>query len=135
VEGSLSGYNRCLQKGLGDYVIKHDLRMPLDLGKKYDMAICTEVAEHIETPFSSVLVSSLVKHSDIVWFSFNSVDGHTHHSNCQPSKFWINLLNFFGYGFLQPHPRWKMELQERLDLVFYNRNTLGVLPQDLIINL
>jgi len=135
IEGSLAGYNKCVEKGLKDFVIRHDLRIPLDLGKRYDMAICTEVAEHIEVSFSSVLVSSLVRHSDVVWFSFNSSDGHTHHSNCQPSKFWINLFRMYGYEYLQPNLKWKKQLQDRLDLVFYRKNTFGVLPQDLIINL
>jgi len=134
IEGSLAGYNRCVERGLKDFVIRHDLRTPLNLDKRYDMAICTEVAEHIEIPFSSVLVTSLVRHSDIVWFSFNSVDGHTHHSNCQPAKFWINLFDVYGYGFLQPNPKWKRDLQDRLDLIFYNKRRFINLPHDLIIN-
>lgn len=102
IEGSISGYNKCLLRGISDSIIhRFDLRNSINLNRKFDISICTEVAEHIETPFSSQLIKTLTDHSDIVWFSFEPPDtnnSHYHHCNEQPEKFWVNLFDFFGYG-------------------------------------
>jgi 2-polyprenyl-3-methyl-5-hydroxy-6-metoxy-1,4-benzoquinol methylase len=135
VEGSLAGYNKCVDRGLSEIVMNHDLRLPLNLGDKYDFCICTEVAEHIEPSFTSVLISNIVNHSDLVWFSFNSVDGHHHHSNCQPQVFWNNIFNFFNYGVLYTKKQYKNDLDHRLDCIFYNKSVFGELDENVIINL
>ena len=70
VEGVLGGINTCLHRGIpSSRLIQHDLRLPLALHQKFDVAISTEVAEHLEGPFSSTLVLSLVAHSDVIWWS------------------------------------------------------------------
>lgn len=101
VEGTHSGHDRTVARGVPQSrVIRHDLRQPLVLGRQFDMVLCTEVAEHIECPFSSQLIQNLVKHSQLVWFSFeepSTNDAHYHHSNEQPEMFWINLFRFYGY--------------------------------------
>jgi hypothetical protein len=101
VEGTRVGYDKTIARGVpASRVIRHDLRLPLALGRQFDMALCTEVAEHIECPFSSQLVQNLVNHSQLVWFSFEEPgtnDAHYHHSNEQPAPFWINLFRFYGY--------------------------------------
>jgi len=101
VEGSESGYERTLERGIqSDNVIQHDLRRPLDLERTYDLVLCTEVAEHIEPPFSSQLVHNAVKHGGVIWFSFEEPgtnEDHYHHMNEQPKKFWANLFQFYGY--------------------------------------
>lgn len=101
VEGSSAGVKRALARGVpAKNLQQHDLRRPLDLKRRFDIAVCTEVAEHIECPFSSQLIQNLVSHSDVVWFSFEPPDTnepHYHHSNEQPAKFWLNLFRFFGY--------------------------------------
>jgi len=101
IEGSHAGVARTLSRGVPvGRVLRHDLRRPLSLTRQFDIAMCTEVAEHIECPFSGELVQTLVDHSRIVWFSFESPgtnEAHYHHSNEQPPKFWINLFRFHGY--------------------------------------
>ena len=101
VEGTHVGVRKTLERGVpAARVIRHDLRLSLSLGRTFDMALCTEVAEHIECPFSSQLVQNLVSHSQLVWFSFEEPatnDAHYHHSNEQPERFWINLFRFYGY--------------------------------------
>ncbi|MEA2463508.1 MAG: hypothetical protein QOJ98_1255, partial [Acidobacteriota bacterium] len=96
VEGTRVGYDRSVARGVPrSQIVHHDLRVPLSLGRQFDMALCTEVAEHIECPFSSQLVQNLVTHSQLVWFSFEEPgtnDAHYHHSNEQPEPFWINLF-------------------------------------------
>ena len=107
IEGSDVGYRKTLNRIGTKYaqqVIKHDLRMPLNLGRQFDMVICTEVAEHIEPPFSSQLVQTLTNHSNIIWFSFEEPDTneeHYHHCNEQPEKFWCNLFKFYHFTMLR----------------------------------
>lgn len=104
LEGTQAGYKKCLKEGIKEEIIfKHDLRKEIVFNKKFDISICTEVAEHIEIPFSSQLILTLVKHSDLVWFSFEAPgtnQAHYHHCNEQPEKFWINLFDFYNYGAL-----------------------------------
>jgi SAM-dependent methyltransferase len=100
VEGSKVGYEETIQRVPEERVINHDLRNRLDINQKFDIALCTEVAEHIEPPFSSQLVQNATNHSDLVWFSFEEPEtneNHYHHMNEQPAKFWHNLFQFYGY--------------------------------------
>jgi SAM-dependent methyltransferase len=107
IEGTKAGYNKCLDRGIPEKcLLKHDIRKPLSLNRKFDIALCTEVAEHIEPPFSSQLVMNLVHHSNLIWFSFEEPgtnEAHYHHSNEQPAIFWKNLYAFYEYG-MEPLP-------------------------------
>jgi cyclopropane fatty-acyl-phospholipid synthase-like methyltransferase len=102
IEGSKCGYEASLRKNIpANILIQHDLRRAINLHKKFDIVLCTEVGEHIETPFTSQLIKTLVEHSNLVWFSFeppNTNDAHLHHCNEMPEKFWINIFNFYNYG-------------------------------------
>ncbi len=96
----------------GEYVSKDDLMidesefLPSDLtcgvmlGKKYDLAISVEVAEHLPVSASDTLVRDLCRASDIVLFSAAHVgQGGDGHINCQPFEFWQEkfLNNNFHY--------------------------------------
>lgn len=65
--------DQCVARGVPvEQTLRHDLRksLPHDRpGKRFDIALCTEMAEHVEPPFSSMVVHNLVRHSDLVWFS------------------------------------------------------------------
>lgn len=112
IEGSKIGYEKTRMrldaKNLNNVnLIKHDLRKNLNLERKFDLVICTEVAEHIEPPFSALLVLNLISHGDLIWFSTEppfTNDAHYHHSNEQPTKFWSNLFKFYDFStFLLNH--------------------------------
>jgi SAM-dependent methyltransferase len=45
-----------------------NLEDPLDLQRKFDLVLCTEVGEHVAEAYSAQLVRSLVAHSDLVFF-------------------------------------------------------------------
>lgn len=126
IEGSNAGYEFCLKRGIpNSCVIRYDLRKPLPyLGKKFDISICTEVAEHIEIPFSSQLIQTITTYSDLVWFSFEAAasnSAHYHHCNEQPDKFWINLFDFFGYKPISIPPEIGKSLAFRGTHIFYNK--------------
>jgi hypothetical protein len=64
VEGTGAGYEKTLNRGVPkEQVVQHDLRHPIYLGRRFDVAVCTEVVEHVEPPFSSQIVLSLVLHA------------------------------------------------------------------------
>ncbi|MEO2006817.1 MAG: class I SAM-dependent methyltransferase, partial [Candidatus Poribacteria bacterium] len=101
VEGSKAGVARAVQRGVpGSRLLRHDLRLPLRLERRFDMVMCTEIAEHIEPPFSSQLIHTISEHSDVCWFSSEppgTNQDHLHHCNEQPDVFWINLFRFYGF--------------------------------------
>jgi len=126
IEGSKCGYDASLSKGIpSNRIIRHDLRREIQLNRKFDIACCTEVAEHVETPFSSQLIKTLTDHSDIIWFSFEEPGtnmAHYHHPNEQPAKFWINLFDFYGYKCLQIPDSVAITYDWRGRYIFYNKN-------------
>ena len=101
VEGAKSGYQSALRRGIpSENLILHDIRTRLDLKKRFNVVICTEVAEHIEAPLAGVLVDNLTRHSDIIWFSFeepNTNEAAYYHVNEMPLKYWRHLFAFYGY--------------------------------------
>lgn len=131
LEGTRAGIDACHKKDVHlDMIIQHDFRhgfitMLRDkvIKQYFDIALCTEVAEHIEPPFSSVLVKSLVDAAPFIWFSFeepNTNPAHIHHPNEMPAKFWINLFDFYGYKAYKL-PQWVYDQTEgRGSYVFYD---------------
>ena len=66
-----------------------DLEAPLDLGRRFDLAICLEVAEHLTPDASEQLLDSLTAAADVVIFS--AAIPHqpgTNHINCQWQSHW-----------------------------------------------
>lgn len=86
-------------------IIKADIRRlsfdPLSELDRVDCICCSEVAEHIEPPFAGLLVQTLTKHSDVIFWSHarphEHAPCHIHHPNEQPDRYWISLFAFFGY--------------------------------------
>lgn len=75
-----------------------DLVKPWDLGRRFDLAQCMEVAEHLPTAASANLVSSLTKHADVVMFSAAPPgQGGQDHINERPYEFWHQLFTENGY--------------------------------------
>lgn len=67
----------------------HDLSKPLDLGRRFDLVMSLEVAEHLPAETSETFVESLVRHGDAVLFSAAiPMQGGTHHVNEQWCEFW-----------------------------------------------
>jgi hypothetical protein len=131
VEGALGGVKKCLARGIPSQSLLHrDLRLPLTLNRHFDMALCTEVAEHIEPPFSSQLVLNLVTHSDIIYFSFEDRTSgnfnHIHHNNEQPAKFWVNLFAFYGYEYVKLPESVLSLVEDRGGYVFYNKKKVDI---------
>lgn len=130
IEGTQAGMAKSGSTGAYSQLFGHDLRRPFyTRDGKEPIALCTEVAEHIEPPFSSVLVKSLCDASDLVWFSSeepNTNPAHIHHPNEMPDKFWINLFDFYGYGCYKL-PDWVFDQTEgRGKYIFYNKSVYDI---------
>lgn len=81
------------------YLIKVlDLERGFDLGRRFDLAICLEVAEHLSPAAADPLVASLTSHADIVLFSAAiPFQGGHHHVNEQFPDYWAQ--RFARHGF------------------------------------
>lgn len=67
-----------------------DLRNPIDLRRKFDLAICIEVAEHLPASAADTIIETVTRHSDIVLFSAAIPNqGGEDHLNEQWPAYWI----------------------------------------------
>jgi hypothetical protein len=80
-----------------------DLTRRLTLDRRYDLATCLEVAEHLPTERSSGLVEDLTAAAPVVLFSAAIPgQGGTDHINEQWPFFWRDLFARRGYVRLDP---------------------------------
>ena len=80
-----------------------DLTRPLDLERRFDLATCFEVGEHIPADSAETLVRTLVKHSDVVAFSAAVPrQGGLNHINLQWPSYWAEIFMKFGYRLYDP---------------------------------
>jgi SAM-dependent methyltransferase len=65
---------------------------------KYDIAICLEVAEHIQELLADAVVEKLVSLAPVIIFSaaLPGQGGHGH-INCQPKSYWEQKFNNLNY--------------------------------------
>lgn len=90
--------------------------------KKYDLAICLEVVEHLSLSRANLLVKELTELSDLVLFSGATVgqpgDGHI---NNQFISYWANEFKKNGYqAFDLIRPR----IQNEMDIPHWYRNNI-----------
>jgi SAM-dependent methyltransferase len=114
----VGGWLRCLERnGVtdyfgfdGDYIPLDMLHIPEDrfqaadlstldhVGRRFDLAVCLEVAEHLPASSAERLVATLVKAAPVVLFSAAIPNqGGTAHINEQPQYYWGQLFQRNGY--------------------------------------
>ena len=78
---------------------RYDLTAPIDLGRRFEVVLCLEVAEHLQAEFAQVIIETLTKHSDRIVFSaaIPVLQGGQHHVNCQWPEYWQGLFNRRGF--------------------------------------
>jgi hypothetical protein len=94
----------------GDYVSKNELvtrseqftarnlKQDLNLGRRFDLAMSLEVAEHLGADAADSFVASLVRHSACVLFSAAIPDqGGTSHVNEQWPSYWVDKFTAHRY--------------------------------------
>ena len=78
--------------------INADLSAPLELSRKYDLAISFEVAEHINEKYADIFVDNITKLSDVIAFSAAVPgQGGVGHVNEEYAGYWIEKFNKRGY--------------------------------------
>lgn len=78
----------------------HDLTTPVALGRKFDLVVSLEVAEHIPEQFADSFVEMLVKHGDVHLFSAAIPgQGGQNHVNEQWPEYWQKKFEPFGFYF------------------------------------
>jgi SAM-dependent methyltransferase len=102
-------------------IAQRDLSTPFDLGRRFDLAICLEVGEHLPVSSSGCLISSIVAHADTVYFSA-ACPGQPgqHHVNCQWPEYWQALFNRHGYA-CDDAVRWLIWGDQRIE-PWYRQN-------------
>lgn len=82
-----------------DCFLEKNLEEEITIDRRFDMAICLEVAEHLHKDYASALVSNLTDLSDIVVFSAAiPCQGGQNHINEQWLTYWEELFNTYGYA-------------------------------------
>ena len=94
--------------GTGELVIpaenfrRVDLEDPLDAGRRFDLAICMEVAEHLVPGRARSLVDDLCRSADVVLFSAaipgQGAPGPIEHLNEGWQSYWAGLFSDLGYA-------------------------------------
>jgi SAM-dependent methyltransferase len=112
-----------------------DITRPLDLGRRYDLVQCLEVAEHVPAQAGPVLVDNLVRHGDHILFSAAVPgQGGKGHINERPLSYWRELFARRGYAafdFVRPRiaDRPEIEWWYRYNTLLYVRDeAVGRLP-------
>lgn len=81
--------------------MKHDITKPLKLDQEFDLALCLEVAEHVEETYADILIKSLVDASPLILFSAAIPgQGGTNHVNEQWPEYWQTKFAKHGYQIL-----------------------------------
>lgn len=82
-----------------DKFLPHDIRSPLSLGRKFDLVISLEVAEHLPESNGRRFVQTLCDAGDVILFSAAIPgQGGRHHVNEQWPAYWAEIFNAFGFS-------------------------------------
>ena len=86
-----------------EWLTRHDLTEPLDLGRDFDLVLCLETGEHLPEESADTLVDSCVHHAPSVVFSAAVVGQEgIGHINCQPHEYWHEKFAQRGYEMFDP---------------------------------
>jgi SAM-dependent methyltransferase len=76
-----------------------DISLPFDLGRKFGLVECLEVAEHVPESRAETLIDNLTRHGELVLFSAATPgQGGEHHINEQPLAYWLAKFRRRGYA-------------------------------------
>lgn len=109
-------------------VQKCDLEKPFDLSRRFDLAICLEVAEHLSKDMADAFIASLTRHAPAVLFSaaIPHQGGH-HHVNEQFPPYWV--AKFAEHGF-RPLDILRSEIWEDDRVLWWLRQNIMLFAHD-----
>lgn len=103
--------------------LARDLTQPVQLDRRFELAMCLEVAEHLPQEFAEPLVASLVRAAPIVLFSGAiPLQQGTGHYNEQWPEYWNEIFKRHDYVVIDclRRPMWDNQSIE----TWYRQNTL-----------
>jgi hypothetical protein len=114
----------------------HDLTRPLNIGKKFDLVVSLEVAEHLPAESAEGFVDSLTSLGPVVMFSAAiPLQGGTNHVNEQWPDYWAKIFGKKGYVVVDPVRR-RVWQNDKVDcwyaqniLFFVDKSKLEDYPQ------
>ena len=113
--------------------IEADLEKPFNLAKRFDLAICLEVVEHLKEEVSDDIVQNLVSLSNIILFSAAIPNqGGQNHINEQWPQYWEEKFKKHGYIF-HDVLRQIFWHNEKIDS-FYKQNCFLVAKYDYVLD-
>lgn len=99
-----------------------DCSKPFDLKRTFDLALCTELAEHVPDASADSLVASLTKLAPvIVWSAAIPYQGGKDHINEQWPEYWA--AKFASHGFV-PFEEIRQLIWDRADLIWWYKQNL-----------
>ena len=118
--------------------IQADLTKPVHLGKKYDLSISLEVAEHLPESSAETFITSLCEASDVVLFSAAvKGQGGVGHINEQFLSYWQKIFlkkGYFMLDIIRPEI-WNDEnippYYRQNAVVFVHGDTYKILPESI----
>lgn len=109
----------------------HDLKKPYKAGKKYDLAMSMEVAEHLPEASAGQFIETLTSLSDVVLFSAAMIGQEgTYHLNEQMPEYWAEIFAKFGYvpvDFVRP-----LVWNQKEVMYWYKQNTLLFVRKEIV---
>ena len=83
-----------IDKKIIDKILFGSITQKVDFNRRFDLAVCLEVAEHIDEAYSDIIVENLCRNSDRVLFSaaYKGQGGYGH-VNEQSMEYWIEKFN------------------------------------------
>lgn len=106
-----------------------DLTKPLSVDRRFDLAVCLEMAEHVPHEVSEQLVGGLVSLAPVILFSAAiPLQGGSHHINEQWPAYWQERFATHGYIPVDPI-RYAVWNDSRVSF-FYAQNILMYVQKD-----
>ena len=113
--------------------IQYDLRMHLDLSKKFDVVLCLEVIEHIEEEYENILCESIVRHVGkyLIITVAQPNQRALGHVNLKSLKYWIRKFESFGLIYKNDlSEKWAYNWFTDGDVQFYFYNNILVFTKE-----
>lgn len=109
-------------------VFNVDISSPFKMARKYDLAICLEVLEHIPEEHAELVIHNLCSMSDKVIFSSAQVgQGGEGHINCKQKQYWHWLFDEEGFQFCEMETKFICDRMKGLE------GTMGWLLNNLMV--
>lgn len=113
-----------LAKVPANFLATLDLEQSFDLGRRFDLVICLEVAEHLSRDAAVRFIESLTSHADVILFSAAiPFQGGHHHVNEQFPGYWKKIFQARGF---QPVDCIRRTIWDDADVMWWLRQNIMI---------